>query len=295
MLKTITEMSTLKQGIGAFFIFFAVALALPVFGAPESTEAAFAAATFIFAILTGFFISRLSTRYSTVGKTTSDGDSLWFNIFGNSKVFDQATQDRVVDIIDRYYQVAYDYDLAKNYEVGTPMVIEAYELFAELEKRADLTDGQLNALDHMTSALSDIELARNEAQVSGMEHMTSGMWTVSIALLAIVVGCLYLLRDGSLIFNLAVAVFSAGGLVVLLLMRDLDDFKLGEFMLAEESGQQLFETIGKLRYYHYKYLQSTLVKVPKHVKEYRVGKHEVGGTPNIEIVQNKNYDPNFKH
>jgi len=76
--------------------------------------------------------------------------------------------------------------------------------------------------------------------------------------------------------------------LVILLIRDLQNLIIGKYELLEESGQEVLEFIGKKRYYHIDYLMSGFNSVPKSVKEYRVGLHEPGSeTHKIKIVKNK--------
>ena len=71
-------------------------------------------------------------------------------------------------------------------------------------------------------------------------------------------------------------------------VRDLQNFMLGGKRLLEESGQEVFEYMGKPRYYHQMHLENGINKVPANVKMYRLGSHEPGAEEfKIKTVKNE--------
>jgi hypothetical protein len=63
---------------------------------------------------------------------------------------------------------------------------------------------------------------------------------------------------------------------------------LGGNQMAEESGQEVFEFMGKLRYYSKSSVDQGINKIPKNIKRYRLGLHKPGEKENIRIIDNKN-------
>ena len=58
--------------------------------------------------------------------------------------------------------------------------------------------------------------------------------------------------------------------------------------MMTESGQEVFEAIGMLRYYNIHHLKKGSDVIPKHITAYRLGKHLPGEEPDIEIVTIQN-------
>jgi hypothetical protein len=73
-----------------------------------------------------------------------------------------------------------------------------------------------------------------------------------------------------------VVLFSTALVLVLLLIRDLQNLMLGGNSLLEESGQEVFEMIGKTRYYNKYFVNKGISRLPASVKEYRLGMHRPG-------------------
>jgi hypothetical protein len=78
-------------------------------------------------------------------------------------------------------------------------------------------------------------------------------------------------------------------ILVILIIRDLQNFRLNGTFSLEESGERILDCIGELRYYNHKYLEEGIVKVPRHIKKYRLGLHDPGEKPVVKVVKNKNY------
>jgi hypothetical protein len=67
-------------------------------------------------------------------------------------------------------------------------------------------------------------------------------------------------------------------ILILLILRDFSRLMLGGGAFLEESGQEVLEAIGKPRYYNNFYVKSGISKVPKSVRQYRLGLHTPGSS-----------------
>ena len=111
-----------------------------------------------------------------------------------------------------------------------------------------------------------------------------------IALAFIIIFCLFYMNT-ALVYNLTTIILSTTLVMVLLLIRDLNNLMLGGKLLLQESGEEVFEQIGKPIYYNHFYIDSGLVKIKEDLKEYRIGLHKPGEEHKIKIVKNENYKP----
>jgi len=127
-----------------------------------------------------------------------------------------------------------------------------------------------------------IEAERNEVAVICREKLSLGQWTTMLTLAAIVLFSIFYLR-GNVLFSDAMVVMLATVLALILhIMRDLQNFLLGGTSMVEESSEQVFEVIGKLRYYPKSFLDQHSTTFPRDIKSFRVGHHDVYGDKDVK-------------
>ncbi len=243
--------------------------------------------TFIFAILAGFFISRLNSRFNHVRELVATEDALWQSFLRTAPIFGKAFVKKIITIIDRYYIISFDHELGEYYKHNAACVNQMYK---ELEhvKIAKTNSKADNTFDNMIAFLAQIEDARNKTAVITDGKLTNGQWGVLYILVSVVIYSIFYLQGLSIYSRIIAVLLSTTLVLVLLIMRDLQNFRLGGKILVDESGQEIFEYIGKPRYYNKKYLDEGTEKVPESVHTYRLGLHEPGEKPRIELVKNGN-------
>jgi len=78
--------------------------------------------------------------------------------------------------------------------------------------------------------------------------------------------------------------------LIILLIRDLKNLRLGGKLMLIESGQEVFENMGMLRYYNHAILDKGAINIPPYVKTYRVGYHKPYEKPKIKVKKNPRYN-----
>lgn len=252
----------------------------------QNIELILTVSTFLFAILAGFFISRLNSRYDKIISFINDEDSYWLSFYRSSLVIGGKFVDKIRDEIDKYYIAAYDSEVGNYYYKQTAKNLE--NVYKELYKlKLSSSPKAESAFGNMLNYLTSIEIARNQSSVSTRERLTAGHWLILLLLASIIVFCMFFLDLPQPYSQILTVLLSTVLVLVLLIIRDLQNLKLGGYALSIESGQEVFEYIGKLRYYPQFLVNDGTVDIPKSVKEYRIGLHEAGQKFNIKIVKNK--------
>ncbi|MDD5221190.1 MAG: hypothetical protein PHV47_01130, partial [Candidatus Pacebacteria bacterium] len=141
--------------------------------------------------------------------------------------------------------------------------------------------------DDLVSYLSNIEECRKKTAVYVLEKMTPGQWVVLILLSIIIIFSMYYIRTASIYSNTVTVVLSTSLILVLLTLRDLQNRMLLGKKVLTESGQEVFDMIGKDRYYNKHELTTNHTIVPKSVKKYRLGLHKPGENPKIKYIKNE--------
>jgi len=278
-------MHSIKGSFYALIIFISSAILIPSFGPVEDVQLILTITTFLFAILVGFFISRLNTRFNMVRELIAAEDANFLVFYKNSTFFGEKFQQEIADLIDDYYIVEFDSDLGA-YKANSEQFFILYDKMHEEKKLSEHED---QVFDDMINLLTSIEMARNKASVVHREKLTVGQWLILILLSGIIVFCLFYVDFSESFFRIIAVLLSTAMVLILLTLRDLQNLRIGSQLIATETGEEIFDFIGKPRYYNKHFLDDGSIKVPNHVKEYRLGLHKSGEKLNIKLVQNNQF------
>jgi len=276
------------KGAAIALVFAIVAVIfIPVAEAGDDIITILTISTFLFAIIAGFFIARLNSRYDKMREFVADEDSYFLSLYKTSKFFGKKIEKKVTDHIDDYYVTVFDYDLG-TYKVSSKHFHAIYDELNKIELSKKGQKAQ-QSFDDMVGYLSKIEVSRNKASVIFSEKLSSGQWIILLTLVGIIIFSQFVLRVPELYSHIVTVLLTTVLILVLLMMRDLQKFRLGGELLLTESGQEIFDFMEKPRYYNQKYLKERTIKIPNYVKEYRLGTHKPGEKIKIKLVKNKKY------
>jgi len=237
--------------------------------------------TFLFAIFSGFFISRLNGRYDKIDDIISVEDSYWISFYRTAGLLGKDFQKKVAENMDKYYIVAYDFPDVDYYKSNAKHINDIYNDLAKIKK-----GNESNVIyDHLISYLSSIEECRKKTAVYVLERMTTGQWVVLILLSIIIIFSMYYIRTASMYSDTVTVILSTSLILVLLTLRDLQNRMLLGKKVLTESGQEVFDMMGKERYYNKHELAINHTVVPKDIKKYRLGLHKPGENPRIKNVK----------
>ena len=272
-LKTkIGYVHAIKGAVIAFFIFVIAVIAFPGGNRfNDQIEIIFTVTTFLFAIISGFFISRLGDRFNSIRESTASEDANFLTLYQMSRLFGKKFSDKIIDLIDKYYITCFDIELTSTnytYKKTSKYFSAMWDEIIKIGKNNDS-----NKHSDLVSLMKDLENNRNTGSAVASEKITMGQWAVLIVLSGIILFCIFYLKVDSFYSQGIVVLLSTVLVLVLLLVRDLHNLKLGGVGLMEESGEEILEAIGKKRYYNYHFISLGHVAIPPHVKSYRVGFH----------------------
>jgi hypothetical protein len=280
--------NAIRGAMIGFVIFLLASWFLPeVETSVEGLELILTISTFLFAIIAGFFISRLNSRFDSIRSVIGEGDGEMLVLFKLSEMISKRFSNRIREVIDNFYVAAYDFELAR-YDLIYKATAKYYFQFWDEIKKLKASERKEPFYTKFVDMLISSERRRNVTSALASERLAFGQWAVLIILAFIIVFCIFYLKTAEFYSSFLAVLLSTVVVLVILLIRDLQNLIIGKYELLEESGQEVLEFIGKKRYYHIDYLMSGFNSVPKSVKEYRVGLHEPGSeTHKIKIVKNK--------
>lgn len=266
----------------ALIIFVIAAYYVPGTGPSNEIELVLTISTFLFAILAGFFIARLNTRYDNICDCVAREDALWLSLYIISSGISKAFQTKISSLIDEYYIVAYDFELGLYYKYNAHTFQKIFQTICEL--KVDKSPKQAEIMGNGMVLMENIEQARNTSSVLSIQKLTKGQWGVMLLLSFIITFSIFAIKTETIFSQLSAILLSTILVLVLLLIRDLQNLRLGGKAMLDESGAEVLEFMGKLRYYNKRYLDEGITNIPDFVKKYRVGLHNPGEKPRVKII-----------
>tara|TARA_Y100000310_G_C20676511_1_gene813393 strand:+ start:1337 stop:2197 length:861 start_codon:yes stop_codon:yes gene_type:complete len=276
-----------KGGVIAFFVFLIATYIIPTGFNIEGIDIILTISTFLFAIYSGFFMSRLNDRYEDIEGYYTSEDAKLLSFSRDSLSISKKLGNKVKEILDEYYILVFDlYDTERYYKGTAKAFVRLYDMLSTVNKKK-LTE---EPFDDMYVLLSEIEENRNKAAEELSKEISKGQWASLIVLGSTIIVSIFLLRTDAIIFLILSALFSSVVIIILLTMRDLENLKLGGHSIAQESAHDNLDFMGLLRYYNAERLNKEDWKIPSNIKEYRLGMHKPGAEKfKIKVVKNQRY------
>lgn len=231
----------------------------------SGVETTLTVSTFIFAILAGFYLSRSNNRYDNMREVTAAEDALWLSFYHTSIIYGKSFQSKIREILDQYYIISVEVELGKNYLLTEKYFEEIFSLVTSIKYKQD--GKKENIIDDMVVMLLEIEKNRNAASVISKEKMGVGQWMIMIVLSLVIFGTLFFFKVSEPFSMITTILFACSLVLVLLVTRDLQSFRLGGKLTLFESAQEVLESLGKMRYYSDNNIPE-LHTIPDYVREY---------------------------
>ena len=276
--------NAIKGSIIFLIIFIILVIYIPGYGPSGGVEIILTISTFLFAIIAGFFISRLNSRYDKIRELVADEDAFWFSFYKAAQFLGKRFVDKVRELIDKYYIVMFDFDLGGYYKHTAKYFNRVYKELENVKIKGKKAE---QVFDDMVDYLSRIEENRNISSVVAVEKLSKGQWAVLLFLAGIIVFSIFFLKTTEIYSQIFAVILSTVLVLVLLIVRDLQNMRLTGEIPAVESGQEMFDLLGKMRYYPERDVKDRVIKIPENIKEYRVGLHKPGDPFKIKIVINQ--------
>lgn len=221
--------------------------------------------TFLFGILAGFYIIVTTTDYNNVKMVAAAETAGYISLYENVALYHPPAAERLADLIDECVRCSFDYDFIE-YARGTTQEFEQVRKYVlELPKNETLS----SVYEQIRSVMADLILARQQLTVLGTKALSFFQWMVLFGLAVLVIGTLYSLRSGEVFFDAVTVIISSSIVLILILIRDIDQYTWNERTFGFEVFENVFLAIGKLPYYPAEALQQKLVTA--HKGSYRLG------------------------
>lgn len=267
----------------AFVIFAALAYYVNGYGVSDDVTIILTVSSFLFAILAGFFISRFNIRYDKVRELLASEDARFLSLYKISFMFGKKFSDRITDLIDKYYIISLD--LLSGENAYKPTMVHFLSIYDEINKLKKGRQRDDAALEETIDYLADLENYRNTRAVLVEEKITPGQWMVLIILSIIIIFSVFYMHTATWYSIVVTVLLSTVVILVLLILRDLENLRLGGKLVAIESGEEVLEAMGRPRYYNQRYVDNGSIHIPQDISTYRLGVHRPGEKIKIKVVR----------
>jgi len=266
-----------------FILFLIINFFVPLIKIPTlDIELMISIVTFLFGFLISISFSMILSRVSVLKESLAIETGRFISLFLLSKNLGKKFEEKIAERIDRYTILTMrNYS---DYSVGREEFYGIYEDIKDMELKTEM---QKQISSSFFYVLGELESVREK-----LEYLTNGkllpaMKVSNYALGFILVALLFLNRGDSFTNSLFV-ILSTIILFILFIIEDYEDLRIGDYVSNISNSEQLFDIIGKERYYP-KFLLKR-AKLEKD-KNYRIGIYDK--TLGKEEIFKLKYSPGF--
>ncbi|MCH7604651.1 DUF4239 domain-containing protein [Patescibacteria group bacterium] len=240
--------------------------------AQEGISAILGIVGLLFAILVGFFITDLWSRFQRIRENVAVEVSglqtyyLFVQILGRSSQHKKWAK-KQQELIDRYVREFF-YVEWNDYGKIDPYFNEIIQSLGEVGELK--TNRETETYTNLLPLLNEITTARQRLFMYGKDRLSKMEWMVVLFLSAILIFSIFSIRTTELSSLLLSGTLISTVTILLLILRDLNDLSFGEDMVSFEPYETIFDVIGKPRFYLKRDIEAGRVKPPRG-KKYRAG------------------------
>ncbi len=204
----------------------------------------------LFAILVGFFIAHLYSRYQLIRSNASiDASSLGTFYFYATLISKEINNNEwlieVEDTIEEYIHFFMplrweEYNKTEKYFNNLCLTLEKIDYSGN---KAD------KIMNNLLSLLNEHSTAREKLVMSGKDSLSVGSWlTISFLGFLLFLSVLFIKDDSIISILFTGGIFSSIS-ILFIVIRDLNNLNFGESSVAIESYERVLDAIGRDRYY----------------------------------------------
>lgn len=221
--------------------------------------------SFLFGFLITISFSLLLARFSSLKEFLAEETGRLVSLYLLSKALGHKFHQKIKERIDDYTIKTLQY--YKKYELGRKPVYKIYQDLNLMEIKNETQSAKANSFLYI---LGELETVREK-----LEYLTGRRteWSLKFSnyLLGIILIILLFLNRGDIFTNSLFIILSTIIIFIFLIIEDYDNLRIGDYTINISNSEQLFDLIGKERYYPKSILNR--VELQKG-KAYRVGIHD---------------------
>jgi hypothetical protein len=201
--------------------------------------------TFLFALFTGFFISRQSGRYGEIRKLTADFDGTMSATYRAMGHFGDEAQNKAGEIIKNHYENILKHGWDYPFMNKTTTITDLHKLMEETVKINGLDGIKGSVATRNMLGLQDLQKIRKNLVALREERIPTFQWLlVFIVALILITTVSTLVSENFLLSSLIKSAFVSSVLVAVILLKQLDSLKLFSGSIGENSAKDVVNIIS---------------------------------------------------
>lgn len=201
------------------------------------------AVTFFFTLFSGFFITRQNDRYTTIVDEISNNDGLFSLLYRISGVVPRV-QDQVREAVRDHYKKILD---SNNwaYHVLNPSdtITRIFKAFSEVNEEEREKLSQFG--DAYGGAFSSLQISRKKIIMIYNEKLLPLQWSIIIILAIMMIASFNFIPTDSLLINVLKIFFGLSVLLVVLLLKQLNDLTLFGKDFSKNTANDIFRILDE--------------------------------------------------
>jgi hypothetical protein len=257
------------------FLAFVIIISIVTFKAPTTPiafdyEYLFQATSLLFGILSGFSISILWGRQDRIRTVLNNETAMLYAIYYRSAALGKTVQQKLADLIDSYLIPQIDYALSE-YESSRASYLNVYSYVRDLKVSQADKETKSDMLDLLDENFKNRITTTFHAKTRLVPYLSYSLNLLGVMLL----GLIFYVREVSLASKIVTIMLSSIVFLVLILLHDLNEMHLWFNIFLETGINQIFDAIGKKRYYDW-WLLKMHYQEPKPGETYRTRDKKTG-------------------
>ena len=242
------KQTVLQMILVLIFVILSTVYFYDILGILEVDKTFLTLSTFLFALFTGFFISRQATRYSNIRKLTSDFDGIMSSIYRLYQHYGIDAQKKVGEIVSKHYKKTIEYGWDYHIQNKSTTLTNIHTLTEKIVDEHG-TGGIKNAVtNRIISGLHDAQKIRKNMVASHEERIPSfQMILIYLLTVILIIMVSTIPSTGLLLGSLVKAAFITSVIVVVILLKKLDSLELFAGGMGEKSAQDVISIIENKR------------------------------------------------
>jgi hypothetical protein len=202
--------------------------------------------TFLFAIFTGFFISRQGKRYNAMRDAISDFDGEVSSIYRVADMLPKKKNDEIKGIIKKEYRkmgndTHWEYSFLKK----TSFMTDLMSVPSSMHKH-NLDQVSITGIRRIAASLNEMQVIRKKIIVLGKERIPKVQWALIISLALIIIVLIASVNYHLIIFTTILkTLFSTIVVLVLLILYQFDQLVFYEDEIGKTTAEDVLEIINK--------------------------------------------------
>ncbi|XOU94567.1 MAG: hypothetical protein ACNFW9_00710 [Candidatus Kerfeldbacteria bacterium] len=225
------------------FIVLSVVYYFTSFGSDDYSQVFLTISTFLFAIFTGFFISRQGQRYSAIREQITKFDGEMSSIYRKFGHLGKEAQESAKEIIHDHYEKILTHKKWDYHFINPSNTItDCHQLLESVAKDKSLPSLQNFAVQRILVSLESVQVARKGMVALHQERIPRFQWVLVYFLVAILLVAVSTIpSEGFLIGSILKGAFSSSALFVVILLNSFDRLHFFEGTIGENSARDILD------------------------------------------------------